>query len=205
MVPAKVVWLSDHTTTLPPSPRPVAEASIVVAASTLTVVAVGDREAFELGARVATSRVRIAAAPVAADQHLAAAGAAGGIDRGAGDLDVLAGHLDRAALACPCFLPAADSVPETLTVCVGAPAGLLPPVAALSTIMPLWRPIELASITPVVLMTELTTARAAAAVSSTRPPLALSVPLVLADQRIERLAGGDVDDLARRSGRRPRA
>ena len=78
----------------------------------------------------------------------------------------------------PFFLPAADSVPETLTVCVGAPAGLLPPVAAPSTIMPLCRPIELASITPVVLMTESTTARAAAAVSSTRPPFALSLPLV---------------------------
>ena len=61
-------------------------------------------------------------------------------------------------------------------VCAGAPAGLLPPVAALSTIMPLWRPIELALITPVVLMTESTTARAAAAVSSTRPPLALMTP-----------------------------
>src|SRR5262249_8450386 len=41
MVPAKVVWLSDHRTTLPPSPRRVADALMVVAASTLTVVAVG--------------------------------------------------------------------------------------------------------------------------------------------------------------------
>ena len=40
MVPAKVVWLSDHSTTLPPLPRPVADALMVVAASTLTVVAV---------------------------------------------------------------------------------------------------------------------------------------------------------------------
>src|SRR5205809_704647 len=37
----------------------------------------------------------------------------------------------------PFFLPAAASVPETLTVWVAAPAGLLAPVAALSTIMPL--------------------------------------------------------------------
>ena len=35
-----MVWLSDHSTTLPPWPRPVADALIVVAASTLTVVAV---------------------------------------------------------------------------------------------------------------------------------------------------------------------
>ena len=43
-------------------------------------------------------------------------------------------------------------------------------------------PIELASITPLVLMTESTTCRAAAAVSSTRPPLALIVPsLVTSD------------------------
>ena len=79
----------------------------------------------------------------------------------------------------PRCLPAAEIVPASLMVCAGAPAGLLPPVAALSTIMPLWRPIELALITPLVLMTESTTARAAAAVSSTRPPLALSVPLLV--------------------------
>ena len=60
--------------------------------------------------------------------------------------------------------------------------------------MPLCRPIELALITPLVLMTESTTARAAAAVSSTRPPLALILPLV-GDERLERPAGGDVDDL----------
>jgi hypothetical protein len=49
-------------------------------------------------------------------------------------------------------------------------------VAALSTIMPLRWPIELALITPLVLMTESTTVRAAAAVSSTRPPFALILP-----------------------------
>ena len=77
-----MVWLSDHRTTLPPLPRPVADALMVVAASTLTVVAVGDGEVFELGARIGDEAlVRIAAAPVAADQHLAAAGAAGRIDR----------------------------------------------------------------------------------------------------------------------------
>src|SRR5437773_371295 len=38
------------------------------------------------------------AGPVAADHHLAAAGAAGGVDPRAGDADVLAGHLDGAAL-----------------------------------------------------------------------------------------------------------
>ena len=76
----------------------------------------------------------------------------------------------------PFCLPAADSVPEILMVWAGAPAGLLAEVAALSTIMPLWRPIEFALITPLVLMTESTTARAAAAVSSTRPPLARILP-----------------------------
>jgi hypothetical protein len=45
--------------------------------------------------------------------------------------------------------------------------------------MPLRLPTELASITPLLLMTESTTARAAAAVSSTRPPLALSLPVLL--------------------------
>src|SRR5262249_55371049 len=58
-----------------------------------------DHEAFELGARVGNEAlVRLAAAPVAADQHFAAAGAAGGIDARARELDVLAGHQDRAAL-----------------------------------------------------------------------------------------------------------
>src|SRR5262249_62204345 len=79
----------------------------------------------------------------------------------------------------PFFLPAADSVPEILTVWVGAPAGLVAPVAAASTIMPLRWLIELALITPLVLMTESTTVRAAAAVSSTRPPLALILPSLL--------------------------
>src|SRR2546423_7706661 len=72
--------------------------------------------------------------------------------------------------------PEADKVPEIFTTCFGAPAGLLAPVAAPSTITPFLRPTELASITPVLLMTESTTWRAAAAVSSTRPPLALSLP-----------------------------
>ena len=57
--------------------------------------------------------------------------------------------------------------------------------------MPLRVPTEFASITPEVLMTESTTWRAAAAVSSTRPPFALSLPVV-GDQRLERLAGRDV-------------
>ena len=73
----------------------------------------------------------------------------------------------------PFFLPAAESLPATLHGLLRRARGLAePPVAAPSTIMPLWVPIELASITPVLLMTESTTARAAAAVSSTRPPLA---------------------------------
>ncbi len=78
----------------------------------------------------------------------------------------------------PLSLPAAEIWPASLTVWVGAPAPLLAPVAALSTILPLRVPIEFASITPLLLMTESTTARAAAAVSSTRPPLALSLPVL---------------------------
>ena len=98
MVPAKVVWLSDHSTTLPPWPRPVADALIVG----LRVDAHGGRgrdgEVFELGARIGDeAQVRMAAAPVAADQDLAAAAAAGRVDLGIGDLDVLAAHHDRAA------------------------------------------------------------------------------------------------------------
>src|SRR5258708_26085423 len=76
----------------------------------------------------------------------------------------------------PLFWPAADNVPEILMVCVGAPAGLLAPVAAASTIMPLRWPIALALITPLVLMTESTTVRAAAAGGSPRPPFALLFP-----------------------------
>ena len=79
----------------------------------------------------------------------------------------------------PRCLPAAEIVPASLMVCAGAPAGLLPPVAALSTIRPLRWPIESARMTPLVLMTESTTARAAAAVSSTRPPFALMVPFLV--------------------------
>ena len=85
----------------------------------------------------------------------------------------------------PLALPAAEIWPESLTTWVGAPAPLLAPVAALSTIMPFLEPIELASITPVLLMTESTTARAAVAVSWTRPPLALSLPeLLTSDLRV---------------------
>src|SRR5262245_36941432 len=58
-----------------------------------------DGEAFELGARVIDEAcVRLAAAIVAADEHLAAAGAAGGIDARVRELDVLAAHQNRAAL-----------------------------------------------------------------------------------------------------------
>src|SRR5262245_21159800 len=58
-----------------------------------------DHEAFEIGARVGDEAlVRLAAAPVAANQHLAAAGAARRINPRARELDVLAGDEDRAAL-----------------------------------------------------------------------------------------------------------
>ena len=85
----------------------------------------------------------------------------------------------------PSFLPAAESLPETFTFCGGSALAVLtwprlPPlcvaVAALSTIMPFLVPTEFASITPEVLITESTTTRAAAAVSSTRPPFAFSLP-----------------------------
>ena len=76
----------------------------------------------------------------------------------------------------------AEIVPDTLTVWVGASAPLLSAVAAPSTIMPLRVPTEFASITPEVLITESTTARAAAAVSSTRPPLAESLPSLVTSE-----------------------
>src|SRR6185437_14858882 len=50
----------------------------------------------------------------------------------------------------PLLLPAADRRPDTFTFWFGTP------VAAPSTIMPLWLPIVLASITPELLMTEST-------------------------------------------------
>ena len=75
--------------------------------------------ALERGALIVHQALcRLAAAPVAADHDLAAAGAAGGIDQRADELDVLAGHQDGAAGGAG-FLPAADSVPETLTICAG--------------------------------------------------------------------------------------
>src|SRR5262249_31746141 len=58
-----------------------------------------DLVALELGALVVDRERRPAAAPVAAEHHLAAAGIAGDVDPGAGDLDVLAGHHHGAALA----------------------------------------------------------------------------------------------------------
>ena len=94
----------------------------------------------------------------------------------------------------PLRLPAADSVPDTVTVGLRARAYRLVPVGPPSTILPLWLPMVSASITPELLMTESTILRAATAVSTTVPPLALSVPALL-DQRFERLAGGDVDHL----------
>ncbi len=57
IVPAKVLSLSDHSTTLPPLPRPVADALMVVAASTLTVVAVGITKLSSLALGLATSPV----------------------------------------------------------------------------------------------------------------------------------------------------
>src|SRR5262245_51909995 len=59
-----------------------------------------DHEAFEIGARVGDEALvrLVAAAPVAANQHLAAAGAARRINPRARELDVLAGDEDRAAL-----------------------------------------------------------------------------------------------------------
>ena len=124
-------------------------------------------------------RIGIAAAPVAADQHRAAAGLAGGVDVGAAELDVLARHHDRAAASCPCACLPRRACPKLSPFASARPAGLLAPVAASSTIMPLCVPIVFASMTPLLLMTESTTLRAATAVSSTRPPLALSVPSLL--------------------------
>ena len=67
-------------------------------------------------------------------------------------------------------------MPDTFTVCVGAPATFVVAVGPPSTILPLRWPIERASITPLLLMTLSTIFRAATAVSCTCPPLALSLP-----------------------------
>ena len=143
-----MVSLSDHRTTLPPLPRPVADALMVVAASMLTVVAVGITKLSSLALGLATrplfglpppqsppiSTLPPPARPEASTRALAS---------------LMSSPVTRIVPPCvPFFLPAAASVPEILTVWVAAPAGLLAPVAALSTIMPLWRPIELALITP---------------------------------------------------------
>ena len=98
----------------------------------------------------------------------------------------------------PRCLPAAEIVPASLMVCAGAPAGLLPPVAASSTIMPLRAadrvgPDHASGVDdridhgPRGGGGELD----AAAVGAER-----AVPAV-ADQRFERPAAGDVDDLGR--------
>ena len=175
ILPAKLVVPSDHTTTLPPLPLSNADALMMVAASIATDVAV----AIQLPSSAACGnagrrRIDLAAPGVAADQHLAAAGPARRIEGRVGDFDRLAGDLNLAALFAA-FLPAADSVPEILTFWVGA-APLVAAVEAPSTIMPFLVPIELASITPELLITESTTVRAVAALISTRPPLARNTP-----------------------------
>src|SRR5262245_52183160 len=190
MVPAKVVSLFDHKTTLPPLPRPRAEALMVVAASTLTVVAVGITKLSSLALEFLTrlvfglpppqsppiSTLPPPLRPEASIRALAS---------------LMFSPVTRIVPPCvPFFLPAAASVPEISTVWVGAPAGLLVPVAALSTIMPLCLPIELAVITPLVLITESTTVRA-----ELDPPAVRADPALVADQRFERLAGRYVDHL----------
>src|SRR5262249_59949348 len=123
MDPAKVVSLSDHRTTLPPLPCPLADALIVVPASTLTVVAVGITKPSSLALGLVTrplfglpppqsppiSTLPPPARPEASMRALASL-----------SVSPVTGMLP------PCvhfFLPAAESVPEILTVWVGAPAG----------------------------------------------------------------------------------
>src|SRR2546429_5080242 len=181
MAPAKVVWLSDNKTPLPPLPRPRADALMVVAASTLTVVAVGITKLSSLALEFLTRLVFGLPPPQSPPISTLPPPL-----RPEASIRALASLMFSPVTrivppSVPFFLPAAASVPEILTIWAGAPAGLLAPVAALSTIMPLRRPIEFAVITPLVLMTETTTVRAAAAGSSTRPPLALILPSLFPD------------------------
>ena len=105
------------------------------------------------------------------------------VDRRARDLDVLAGDDDLAALGARLLARRRQRAGNAHGLFLAAArwAELRPgePVAAPSTIRPFFMPTEFASITPLVLITESTTRRAAAAVSSTRPPLALSLPVLV--------------------------
>ena len=197
MVPAKVVSLSDHRTTLPPLPRPVADALMVVAASTLTVVAVGITKLSSLALGLATRLcVRVAAAPVAADQHLAAAGAARRIDACA-LASLMSSPVTRIVPPCvPFFLPAAASVPEILTVWVGRARRL---AAAGGGVEHDHAVVAADRVGPdhALGVDDGIDHRARRRGGELDPPAvgAERAALGVADQRLERPAGGDVDDL----------
>jgi hypothetical protein len=143
--------------TLPPSPRWVAEASIVVVWSMATLVAV---------ATVFLPPMSTLPPPASPDASSFAP-----------VIEMFSPVTLIVPPFCPAFLPAAEIVPASFTFCAGAPAGLLLPVAAASTMVPPRCATAFASITPLLLMTESTTYFAAAAVIYTLPPLADSVPL----------------------------
>ena len=83
---------------------------------------------------------------------------------------------------CFAFLPATEIEPDTLTVWTGVLTTLVDAVAVPSTTLPFWDWNELASMTPVLLITESTTLWAVAAVSVTWPPLALRRPSFLTNE-----------------------
>ena len=144
----------------------------------LTVVAFGTAVASSAACGIdATAALAVAAAGVAADQHLAAAGRAGGVERRRLDLDVLAGDLDGAALAASCS--ATSSLPDTLTVCVGS-AGDLGRCGRAAEHDLAVALADRARLDHAGVVDDGIDHRARrAAVSSTRPPLALSLPSFL--------------------------
>ncbi len=183
--PPNVVVPSDQTITLPPVPRSRADASMTVAWSIVTVEALAIAR-FSSCARGCENSV-VSGLPPAQSPPISTVPPPAGADTSmrAPAISMFSPVMTtrppcrRSGPLLPGRRPAvaeAESVPETRTVWRGASAGREPAVAAPSTIMPLRRPIVFASMTPRLLMTESTTWRAAAAVSSTRPPLALIRP-----------------------------
>ena len=194
MVPAKVVSLSDHRTTLPPLPRPVADALMVVAASMLTVVAVGITKLSSLALGLATrllfglpppqsppiSTLPPPARPDASTRALAS---------------LMSSPVTRIVPPCvPFFLPAAASVPEILTVWVAAPAGLLAAGGGAEhdhAVVPADR----VGLDHAAGVDDGIDHRARRRGGELDPPAVGADLAVVGDERLERLAGRDVDDL----------
>ena len=152
MVPATLVTPSDHTATPPPLPLVMASASIVAPCATLVACA------FCCGpAPWKLPPINAVPPPASPDTSIRAPGAKVTLSPSTATWPPVS----------PAPLPEASSVPDTL----------VPPPEPDSTIWPLTAATLVASMMPLVLMTFSMTPLAAAAVSSTVPPSAASVPL----------------------------